>query len=323
LNAVWALKHLVHSAPSQLKKRCVRELGPGWLKQIICNGADDDSHDTHRNFNDLGTHLGMGTPNASGEQVDLLNSMEISNQDTSYNGGDEMHMTDSVGPLSRHERFRGRFSTGYETQSRSSDLYTDRKDDEHGYAVQAAKDDLAVQEQGLGLVSNLICGPDGSDMVDYLFTELGQDKLFGMLTNLLKPKTVDSFNSRDRRSGGVPTMQVPPPTEIVMGVCFILVHLAGSQPKHRQLLIAQTELLRLMVPLFTHPHCSVRVTCVWTVINLTWIDDASDKLQSRNRAHELRKLGILSKLQELENDQELDVKERTKVAVCQMNELLR
>ena len=307
--------------------KCVQELGPGWLKQIICNGAEDGAHDGHRHETN-GTPL-MGTPNATGEQVDLLNAMEDTSQSLSFNQSeeDEVNMIDSVGPLSRSDHYRSRRFASLATfdgnPSHELDPFPGWGDNDREVAAQNAKDDLAVQEQGLTLVRNLICGPGASDMVDYLFLELGQDKVFDMLTSLLRPKSVDGSQYRDRRPTGSATKYVPPPTEIVIGVCYILVHLAGSQPKHRQLLIAQIELLRLMVPLFTHPHSDVRVCCVWTVINLTWTDDGGDKIQVKNRAYELRKLGVLTKLHELENDAELDVRERTKMAIVQMNELLR
>ena len=321
LNAIWALKHLVLSAPNQLKIKCVQELGIGWLKQIICNGTEDGSADFHRPMGDRGsTPIAMGTPNAAGEQVDLLNAMDDRSNSSGFNQDDEddeVNMVDSVGPLSRTGRTKlSRFATmqSNEQTVRHHQQPFDMHNNDSAVHKQA-RDDLAIQEQGLTLVRNLICGPNVADMVDYLLGELGQDKVFDMLTNLLKPKTI--------RPGNSGAQQIPPPTEVIAGVCYILVHIAGSIPKHRQMLIAKPELLRLLIPLFTHPHTDVRVSCVWTVINLTWIDDQGDKLHSKNRAHELRKLGVLNKLHELEQDPELDVRERVKMAIQQMNDQIR
>ena len=327
LNAVWALKHLVLSAPNKLKIKCVQELGIGWLKQIICNGTEEGSVDSHRTAGDrASTPIAMGTPNAAGEQVDLLNATDDRSQGSNFNQDDEddeVNMVDSVGPLSRPGRFKSRFATipASEQTTTHYDHPFDMRDEDDTTAVQNARDDLAIQEQGLTLVRNLICGPSAHDMVDFLLGELGQDKVFDMLTNLLKPKSVEVFSSR--RPGGTGPKLVPPPTEVIAGVCYIMVHLAGSVPKHRQMLIAKPELLRLILPLFNHPHPDVRVSCVWTIFNLTWTDDQADKLHSKNRASELRKLGVLNKLHELENDQDLDVRERTKMTIAHMNEQLR
>lgn len=298
----------------------------GWLKQIICNGTEESGTDSRRGSAERGNTPILGTSNAAGEQVDLLNAMDDRSANSSLNqdddDDDEVNMVDSVGPLSRSERHRGsRFATVQATDYSPQHDPCLKMNDVNDQAAQSAQDDLAIQEQGLALVRNLICGPGAYEMVEFLFENLGQDKVFEMLTNLLKPKSVDVY-SNNRRPGGGPPKLVPPPTEIVTAVCYILVHLAGSHPKHRQLLIAKPELLRLMVPLFNHRNSNVRVCCVWTVINLTWTGDQADKIHSKNRANELRKLGVLKKLQELENDAEQDVRERTRLAITQMTEHL-
>ena len=306
----------------------MQELGPGWLKQIICNDTDDQ-FSQRPSADRLGTPIAMGTPNAAGEQVDLLNAMDDAPQHSSPiqedDEADEVNMIDSVGPLSKSDS-RRRQSRSMNQDSKHASLERQKLaslyDDEANVAAQARRDDLAVQEQGLDLIRNLICGPESPDMVDYLFKEFGQDRFFDMLGKLLRPKVVDAFN-RDRRLSGSGVKHVQPPMEIIKAVCYILVHLAGSQSRHRQLLISQSELLKLMVPLFNHPTAEIRVCCLWTIINLTWTDDHSDKLHCKSRAFELRKLGVLEKLRELETDTELDVRERTKVAIVQMNELLR
>jgi len=106
-------------------------------------------------------------------------------------------------------------------------------------------------------------------------------------------------------------------------VLYIIVHIAAGLPRHRQMLISQSELLKLVVPLFKHSHNDVRSSCIWLVINLTWTDDQSDKLHCKSRAHELQKLGVCQKLAELESDPEMDIRERTKSAMLQMRELLQ
>ena len=305
LNAVWALKHLVHSAQYELKVECLQELGAGWLKNIICNDSED-SLSMGYHGSGPGTPVRMETANAAGEQVDLLNAID-------HDDDDEVNMIDSIGALSKSDTRR--------TLDRSS--FAKLHEDEAELAAQAKKDEVAVQEQALDFLRNLICGPEAAQMVDVLLRELGQDKVFDMLANLLRPKTIDTF-TRDRRSGshGLATKRQPQ-TEIVIAVCFILVNLDAGLPKHRQLLISQKELLRLLVPLFNHQHPEVRVCCVWVVINLTWHEAPEDKMQCRARAKELRDLGVLKKLEELENDMELDVRERTKTALHQMADLIR
>jgi hypothetical protein len=66
---------------------------------------------------------------------------------------------------------------------------------------------------------------------------------------------------------------------------------------------------------FHHSHRDVRTNCVWVVINLTFEDDASDQEGCRDRALKLRSVGVLDRLASLEQDPDLDVRERTKTAL--------
>lgn len=333
LNSVWALKHLVLTAPMSLKMACLEELGPGWLKQIISNDAEDMGiAPGFRGDKDItmGTPIAMGTPNAAGEQVDLLNAVEesrASSQDFDEDGEEDLRMADSIGALNNFEpdpkqsplfmrQANGRSST------LEASYMANVKDGEPSPTSQTRVDDLAVQKQGLDFIRNLICGQGAPDMIEYIFRELGQDKTFDMLARKLRPRVLNAFN-RDRRSAGSGLKHLQPHPEIIASVCYIIVHIAAGQSKHRQLLISQPELLKLLLPLFSHPHREVRVSCAWLVINLTWEDDQSDKLNCKARAQELLKLGFYQKLQSLESDTELDVRERTKTAMFQMNKLLQ
>ena len=332
LNAMWGLKHLVNTAPNSLKTSCLEELGPGWLKQIISNDTEDISHPLgFRGDRDIsnGVPMTMGTPNAAGEQVDLLNAVDEESAGSTRNADqddeDEVNMIDSVGELGSSEDITTTDPLrAYIENKRAEERKrpASKFDLEIQAGLQARKDDMAVQEQALKFIQNLICGPGASDMIDYLFRELGQDKFFDILATRLQPKIPDLFR-RHRKSSEKGLRHIPPPTEIIKGVCYIVVHIAAGSPRHKQLLMSQHELLMLLVPLFGHPNKEIRSTCVWLIINLTWADDQSERLHCKSRAYELRKLGILDKLQELETDPELDVRERTKTALYQLNDLLR
>lgn len=316
------------TAPTTLKIACLKELGPGWLKQIICNDIEElKFSDSYRSDKDVG----MGTPNAAGEQVDLLNAIEDDSRQPTHlideDLDDEVSMVDSLGGSNRSESGNKRVAQypcrefprakAFEA-SRSAHL----RDDEPGFPNQARNDDLAVQKEGLDFIRNLICGPEAPEMIDFIFRELGQDKIFDMLAAKLRPRALNAFG-RDRRSTEAGVKHLQPQPEIIISVCYIIIHVAAGLPKHRQLLISQTELLKLLVPLFNHTKWEIRVCCVWLVINLTWVDDQSDHHSCRARARELLKLGMYEKLNILVTDPVLDVRERTKTAILQMKDLLR
>lgn len=315
------------TAPTPLKIACVKELGPHWLKQMICSDVEELKYsDSFRNDKDVS----MGTPNAAGEQVDLLNAVEDDSRQpvhlTEEDLDDEVSMVDSVGGSNRSESGVKRVSAysrrecprprGVEA-SRSAHL----KDDEPNFPNQARTDDLAVQKEGLDFIRNLICGTGAPDMIDFIFRELGQDRIFDMLATKLRPRVQNAFG-RDRRSTETGVKHLQPQPEIIISVCYIIVHIAAGHPKHRQLLIAQSNLLKLLIPLFSHVKLEIRVCCAWIIINLTWVDDQSDHHSCRARARELVKLGIYDKLEFLVTDPELDVRERVKTAISQMRNLL-
>lgn len=240
LNSLWALKHVVHSAPNHLKRQCLTELGPGWLRQALDYSQSAISR--------------SGAP--------VLPAIE--GRGPLYDD-DEVHMIDSPGEW-----------TG--------------------------ADDVAIREQALDFVRNLIAGDDSQEMVDHILNEVGQEKLFEMLANLL----------RSADDG-----------EVTLAVLYIICNLAAGTPQHRMILVSQETLLRLVVPLFQHPRADIRSTCVYLVVNLTWTEDNADFLHCKSRAIELNKIGVMQQLHSLVEDGVHDVRERTKTAIHQMTDLLR
>ncbi|KAM0333921.1 hypothetical protein ACHAQA_000938 [Verticillium albo-atrum] len=316
LNALWALKHFVHAAGPEVKKLCLEELESGWLVRLICDDTEDDALWSARSKLDIGGDFAGGD--------DLDGDVEMDRYTRPYTSGHG-----STGVLSNSECRPADWAVHAEAKKaalRDAELNPQRR---------ARNDDLAIQEQGLDFIRNLIgatAAPasgdpatESTDMIDHLFTELGQDRFFDILAKKLQAKVLRPAASR--RSGGPATTGeaarvLYPQPKIVEAVVFILVHMAASTPRHRQLVIAQTDLLKLLAAHFASKDKEVRVALCHLVSNLTWQDDESDSRPSALRAHELRKLGMLSKLEGLqERDPELDVRERAKVAVWQMKQL--
>ena len=312
---------------------CLEELGPGWLKQIVSTDYEvphSSSCQRRDREEGPGTPIRMSTPNAVGEQVDLLNAVEEdsreSSQDLEDDGEEDLKMVDSIGALGRAEldekrsplpshkgNDRGMFSESTGPTSRS----TDQRLSHPG----GMSDELAIQKEGLDLLRNLLCGNGASEMIDFVLRELGHEKLFEMLAAKLRPRIYNAFD-RERRSSEHGVRYVQPQKEIVLPICYIIVHIAAGESRQRQLLISQTELLSLVIPLFDDPNPEVRVCCVWLCINLTWRDNA-DEVNCTARARELVKLGVYERLKQMENDPNSDVKERSKTAVHQIATLLQ
>lgn len=308
LNSVWALKHLVNSAPESLKMECLNKLGVEWLKQML-GGSQQWLQGYQRNGK--GTPITMGTPNAAGEQVDLLNTDydPAGNSHGLYDDpDDEVNMIDSPSVTS-------------DVRHTSTAFHRVQTSDSQSYAYsRSRRDAIAIQEQGLDFIRNLVCGKGAPELIDHILQIIGRDNFFSTIATLLRPRYADaSIFERAESSAG--SKLVSPPEGILTSAVFIIVHIANSRPEHRNIVVAQSRLLDAMMPLFSNASSQVRSCCVWLVINLTWVDDQSERPNCRARAWELRKLGIMEKLREMEEDEELDVRERAKTALHQMLEL--
>jgi hypothetical protein len=304
LNALWALKHFVHAVSNDMKRLCLEELGQGWLVQLICDDTEDEALSSTRGKGARGS-----TPN---DEMDEDVEMEQFEEQVDAAFGGSFARSNTSRPSS------SRSKSVQQVEVRLAAL----RDAETNPARRARKDDIAVQEQGLDFIRNLIGGAgqggtaETTEMIDHLFNALGQDRVFEILASKLRPKVINPFN----RPGSSETRVQPPQSEIIVAVGYILVHMAASVPRHRQLVIAQTELLKLLVPQFNHSSVEVRLALCWLVTNLTWMDDANDGQACAQRANELKKLGFLTKLEMLEHDPELNVRERAKSALWQMKQ---
>ncbi|THC90052.1 hypothetical protein EYZ11_010496 [Aspergillus tanneri] len=296
IESLWALKHVAYNSTNDVKVKIINGLGPSWIKQVIMQdltsvlakrGMDEDLD---------GNSAGMSRANSAGEQVDLLNPVEDSQA-----RDEDMKMSDTLPPSKMSlEMFL-------------PDVTRRRKLALHGdldQTTQARQDDIAVQEQTFDMIRNLVCGPGSSEMIDHLFTEIGQDLMLDALSDKLRPRTIQLPHRRD--SSAHRALQVP--TEILVAVTYVIIHLAAGLPWHRQLLVSHRDLLRHLMCYFNHANRDVRTNCVWVVINLTYEDDAGDREGCRERAFKLRSIGVTDRLASLEDDPDLDVRERTKTA---------
>lgn len=299
LNALWALKHFIDAVGPELKKSCLEELESGWLIQLI----QDDTQDA-----------ALYSSRFKGEDMD---------EDVESQSGDEPHQwvhgTNGIFQvLDVSKSLRLRQAEDRLAMVRETELNPIRK---------ARNDDVAIQEQGLDFIRNFIGRPpvtptsdtsETADMIDYLFSELGQDRLFEILASKLRPKVLNPFSRRTRMAGREPRV-IYPQAQVIVPVIYILVHIAASESRHRQLVVAQTELLRLLAQQSVNKDREVRIALCHLVNNLTWEDEENESESCKQRAQELKKLGFLHKLEMLkQEDRDLDVRERAKEAVYQM-----
>jgi uncharacterized membrane protein YgcG len=326
--SLWALKHLCLGLPHAMKIQCLEELGVGWLVQVL-NGEPSKP--------------AMGTPNAAGEQVDILNAvdephMDVDDEPSSEEDDDDDAMTESIPSMRRHQRPGSRYTSATNIRDRLQQI----KNDEQDSRLNSERDDIRIQEQALDFIRNFISeGKASGEMIDHLLKTFGHSRFFEILDAKIRPKTSSlqaqsspgapsywpsnshrtPFTSSTNNSGQ-PNWATYPAAELISAAVYILVHLANGRPQHRSLLISQTTLMQHVLPLFTHPRRDVRVACSWMLHNLVWVEDHTDEAATRDRAITLRQLGFEEGAKQLGRDADTDVQQRALVSIEQFDKLL-
>lgn len=319
--SLWAMKHLVLRAPKAVKIEALEELGPAWLVQTISG--------EQRNDQPFVSGMGMSTPNAAGQQVDILNAPDTPEMDVDTPDEDLPDEESDSGEIQVDQT-----GTPYQSSSMRSTLRPNLnalttlrvlRERENNPVLQSRQESIDVQEQALDFLRNLINSEDAPAMIDHINGVVTIQRIFEIILAKLEPPPPSG--SRTSMSSGVKNgtpSQIPAgtPDTIVHSSIHILTHISAASTRHRQLLIAQKPLLRAWMPHFDHRDPQIRVICIWVVINLTWVEDQSDREGARRRATELRNLGVEDKIRALQNDPEVDVRERCKVAMRQLEDLL-
>ena len=313
LNALWALKHLVQMADWETKKKCLGELGPGWLIQLICDDTEDEA--LH------GRAMGEGRLSTEADEDEVMDT-----DDGYAEATDDIWYWQAI-----HRKGPGFDSTRMRVADSMLRALREKEFDEVRKAREA---DLAIQEQGIDFIRNLISIPQQpyqAEMVDYVFNELGQDRLFEILASKLRVKVLRPFARRQSSSSGTAgggegsgasgrnvsndSRVLYPQSKIIVAVIYLLTHIAAGLPQHRQRVVAQPELLKLLAGLFNNKDVDVRRSLCHLLKNLVWCDGSDDMPGRDQRVRALKELGFLQKLEGLEHDAELDVRERAKEAV--------
>lgn len=293
---------MVYDTANDIRMKIVQTLTPEWIMRVI-------SQDPVRAISQPGTEeeildstgISMGRSNSVGEQVDILNPM-----DNAAEWDEDSNMIDTM-PASKMS-----------LDMFLPDARRRRKLVLHGtlaQTTQSRQDSIAVQEQTFDLLRNMICGRDAQEMIEYLFQQFGENKFLDIIAETIRPRTIQLPHRRE------PSTPLHIPNEIIAAAAALIIHLAAGHPRHRRTVAFHSGLLQSLGNYFNHSHKDVRSNCVWVVINLIYEEDQNDHEGCRERAGRLRSLGFADRLVPLEEDSELDTRERTKTALHLLNKL--
>ena len=153
---------------------------------------------------------------------------------------------------------------------------------------------MSIQEQACEVIRNLVCGKP--ENIDLLIEGIGIERLADFLVRKL-------------------TSNAP---EIVVPAIYSLVHIAAGSERHRMILMQRSAILESLYKHMTNRSEEIRIGAVWTLINLTWHEDEATQQERRARIEVLASLGFLDVLNVIAEDSSLDVRERVKTALAQM-----
>ena len=162
-----------------MRLQCLEELGIGRLMQLL-NGEHSKPATS--------APLSMGTSNAAGERVDILNATDDPHMDVDEEASsseDENTMTDSMPSLRRHQRPGSRYTTASNIRDRLQQI----RNDEQDVRLNNERDDIRIQEQALDFLRNFITDTNSSgEMIDQLLKSFGHTAFFELIDSKIRPK---------------------------------------------------------------------------------------------------------------------------------------
>ncbi|KAL9616174.1 MAG: hypothetical protein Q9160_008927 [Pyrenula sp. 1 TL-2023] len=305
IESVWALKHIALHTQAEVKMSVFQHLGGRWIQEIVASEYHAAPYRSYHDHTRKGTMVGA---NANGEHVDILNPTNTDGDSTMY----------ELGPSSKpkFEIFKRNIQARRLAQA-ESEPYTD----------EARNGDVALQEQTIDLLRNMLCGSATPSVVEYVWNEMNNDFFLEMLTDRLRPRNIPpKFRSNDSNSSRKDSLTsgkiVQPRAEIVLAVTYLLIHIAAGEAKYRRMLASHHELLKLTSALCEHPSAYVRINIIWMTSNLLYQDHQVSFTEARDRARLLESLQFRSRMRSLQDDTNLDCRERVKTALSLMDDLL-
>lgn len=183
------------------------------------------------------------------------------------------------------------------------------------YLLQLCNDpEPQVQEQAMGIIRNIACSSDLASIL-VMLEGIGIDNFLGLLEEKVTTSLQNALYAPEQLHHN----------QIILHIGYTISNIAAQTDTLRDMFLQREDVLCKLLPLFKHEITDVRNVCAWVVINLTWQDEQNSrasKERCQQRARKLVKLGFKEKLNENRYDPSLDVRERTKTALFQLESLV-
>ncbi|KAG0166739.1 hypothetical protein DFQ28_008636 [Apophysomyces sp. BC1034] len=165
---------------------------------------------------------------------------------------------------------------------------------------------LAVQEQALEMLRNLVCGQE--EVIEEVLEGFGKDKLLDILECKLKFSHEDGQRLLD---------EAIDPAVILEPALYIVVNMSSSGERPKAELMSRPEIVNSVIQHLSSTYAPIRVAACWCIINWTWANSENDEEALANRIRHLRGIGVEDKLHLMEKDSSRDVRDRVRTALDQ------
>ncbi|KAF7723882.1 hypothetical protein EC973_001554 [Apophysomyces ossiformis] len=165
---------------------------------------------------------------------------------------------------------------------------------------------LAVQEQALEMLRNLVCGQE--EIIEEVIDGFGKDRLLDILESKLQ------FSQED---GHILLDEPFDPAVILEPTLYIIVNMSSSGERPKAELISRPGIVDCVIHHLSSTCAPIRVAACWCIINWTWANSENDEDALANRVQHLRVLGVEDKLHLMEKDSNRDVRDRVRTALDQ------
>ncbi|KAI8984453.1 armadillo-type protein [Mycotypha africana] len=166
-----------------------------------------------------------------------------------------------------------------------------------------------IQEQVLEIVRNLAFG--GQEDTDWLLENMGEDTILDLVESKLQ---IVSYMDVD---DGEEDLKLR--TATMIAALYIIINLSSNSEGPKMAFMSRPTIVHCVISNLQHEDPRVRLGACWVLINWTFHNaEESDSSKLIQRCINLRELGAEEKLEELASDSDRDVRDRSNIALNQL-----
>ncbi|KAK4949679.1 hypothetical protein LTR10_011520 [Elasticomyces elasticus] len=173
------------------------------------------------------------------------------------------------------------------------------------YALRCSDLDPGIPEEVMEIISNLFCLEKSSLYIDYLLSQVDRQYFLDNLVASLRPRIISRPHQREFKTVAV----VPVPAGAIEVVISILINIATSTPKYRDLLVNHTAMMREVMHCAQSHSVYVRGNVCMLVSHLIdETDPPNEQTDRMRRIGQLRRIGVMDSMSILLHDPDLNIR---------------